>query len=379
MENIKNIIIYYPSFERGGVEKIIQNLIFFFIKKKIKIYLITTNKKNLGPIKKFKNLSIIYGKTSAFNNLFPKRFSTMMSCIKPLINLLKKLDNNQTVIHSMQSSYLPIIISKFSNFKIVIRNSEDPISSIKFADEKFYSYIVFILRFFFYNLADFIITNSKGSANSLKFFLFGKNKNKVKYIYNPYLTKKKIVNSYNKLNRENIILSVGRLCKQKNFENLILAFKKFNKKNSKYKLNIIGDGYNKEKLKKLIRSEKLENKVLLKGYLSNIEKEYKKSKLFILPSLYEGLGNVLIDAINFSVPCIVTNCKSGPSEIISHGRGGTLVPVNDINKMSEAIEYNLSNYSIIKKKLLYAQKKLYRFDSEKQSMKYLLTLANVLR
>ena len=66
MENIKNIIIYYPSFERGGVEKIIQNLIFFFIKKKIKIYLITTNKKNLGPIKKFKNLSIIYGKTSAF-------------------------------------------------------------------------------------------------------------------------------------------------------------------------------------------------------------------------------------------------------------------------------------------------------------------------
>ena len=61
------------------------------------------------------------------------------------------------------------------------------------------------------------------------------------------MTKKKIVNSYNKLNRENIILSVGRLCKQKNFENLILAFKKFNKKNSKYKLNIIGDGYNKEK------------------------------------------------------------------------------------------------------------------------------------
>ena len=97
-----------------------------------------------------------------------------------------------------------------------------------------------------------------------------------------------------------------------------------------------------------------------------------------MPSLYEGLGNVLIDAINFSVPCIVTNCKIGPSEIISHGRGGTLVPVNDINKMSEAIEYNSKIIQSLKK-LLYAQKNFIDLTVKKQSMKYLLTLANVLR
>ena len=49
---------------------------------------------------------------------------------------------------------------------------------------------------------------------------------------------------------------------------------------------------------------------------------YLNSKLFILNSLYEGLGNVLIDAVNFNLPIITTNCKSGPNEIINHGKGG---------------------------------------------------------
>ena len=181
----------------------------------------------------------------------------------------------------MQSNIFAIIISKIFGFKVVARNSEDPISSTKYADEKFFSKIIFVLKFLFYHLADGIITNSKGSANSLKKFLI--NKSIVKYIYNPYLTKKKLLLS-NKKNykRKNIILSVGRLTKQKNFVDLISAFKIFQKKYPSYELHIIGDGNEKNKLKNLVKNYKLEDKIFLEGWKKNIHNDYKKAKLFCI-------------------------------------------------------------------------------------------------
>ena len=146
-----------------------------------------------------------------------------------------------------------------------------------------------------------------------------------------------------------------------------------------YKLCIVGDGYNRTKLKRLITSKKLNKKIQLKGYLNNINQQYRKAKLFVMPSLYEGLGNVLIDAINFSVPCIVTNCKSGPSEIVCRGKGGTIVPINDIDALSKAMNDDIKNYNGAIKKLNFAKKKLIRFNSESQGLKYLATLEKVLK
>ena len=374
---IKNIVIYYPSFEKGGVEKIIKNLIKFFTKKNINIYLISNKNSNLNFLKKEKNIYLVSPLKKYFNFL-PLRFSTSINCIFPLIELLTQLNNKNTIVHSMQSNYIPLIISKFKNFKIVIRNSEDPISSIKYADNIFSSYLIFILRFFFYNLADKIITNSKGSAKSMQLFMFGKHKKKIQYIYNPYLTKEKINSAKKKILKKNIILSVGRLCKQKNFEDLIIAFSNFNKSNNQYILKIIGQGYKKKYLKNLIKSLKMEKKIFLEGYIENLDKEYKKSKLFVLPSLYEGLGNVLIDALNFYVPSISTNCKSGPSEILCNGKGGSIIPTKNVFLLEKKIKETIDNYPKAIKKLNHGRSKLFRFNSEKQSLKYLKLLDSVL-
>ena len=372
---IKNLIIFYPSFERGGVEMIIKNLINYISKKNIKIYLITLNSKNINIIKKSKNFKVIHPKNKIFEFL-PNRFSTAISSIRTLIQITKKLNNSDTVIHSMQSNFIPIIIAKFLRFKIVIRNSEDPIESIKYSEDKLSSYLIFILRFIFYNLVDKIITNSKGSSNSLKFFLFGKNKDKVKYIYNPYI--KKIYKS-NLKKKENTILAVGRLCKQKNFKDLILSFRDFQKKYKNYKLNIIGDGHEKEMLNKLIISLNLKKKIFLKGYIKNLTKEYKKAKLFVLPSIYEGLGNVLLDALNHSVPCISTKCKSGPSEILCNGKGGILIPIKNTKLLTNALISSINNYKLSISKMKFAKKKIYRFHVIYQSEKYINELNNVLK
>jgi glycosyltransferase involved in cell wall biosynthesis len=376
---MKNLIIFYPSFERGGVEKIIENLIIHFKKKKINIFLISLKNKNLNKLKKIKNLKIINPKKNNFLFFLPNRLSSMINCLSSLIFLLQKLNKKNTVIHSMQSSFIPILISKLKKFKIVIRNSEDPISSTKYAENKLWAYLVFFLRFFFYNLPDLIITNSKGSALSLKKFLTNKNKLKVKTIYNPYLTEEKIKDSLKKKVKKNHVISVGRLCKQKNFETLIYAFKKFIKINKNYKLLIIGDGYQKNYLQNIIQNLGLNKSVFLVGYVKELSNYYKEAKLFVLPSLYEGFGNVLIDAINYLVPCISTNCKSGPAEILCNGKGGDLVPIKNVNLLSQKMTYVITNKDKSKKKIHFAKKNLFRFNLKVQSEKYFHALKSVLR
>ena len=173
-------------------------------------------------------------------------------------------------------------------------------------------------------------------------------------------------------------MSAGRLTKQKNHSLLIKAFSQTKLASKGYVLNIFGKGYLRKPLSDQIKKEKLTKSVFLKGSEKNISKEYKKSKLFILPSLYEGLGNVLIEALAYNVQCIATNCKSGPKEILCYGRGGLIVPSNNIDLMSDAILENIRNYKKLNKKLLYAKKRLFRFNYKYQCSKYIKTLNSVL-
>ena len=232
---IKNLIIYSSFFESGGVEKVIKNLIKYFLSKNIKIFLITSNKKNLKIIKPNKNLKLIIIKNKYFNYL-PARISTSINSSKYLYSLLRNMNSSDSLVHSMQSNFIPILISKIFNFKIVIRNSEDPIESIRYSDNKFFSYVIFLLRFIFYNFADFIVTNSKGSAQSLKIFVV--NKKKIGHIYNPYITEEMIKESKKQFKKQKIVMSAGRLTTQKNFIFLIDAFKKSNLIREGYILNI---------------------------------------------------------------------------------------------------------------------------------------------
>ncbi len=63
--------------------------------------------------------------------------------------------------------------------------------------------------------------------------------------------------------------------------------------------------------------------------------------MFVLSSIHEGLGCVLIEALGCGTPCVSTNCESGPSEILDDGLYGFLVPVGDVDKMAWAIEKSL--------------------------------------
>ena len=164
----KNLVIFYPSFEKGGVTKILENLIKY--NDNTNIHIITSKK-----FLKKKNIRIYkYQNKYSFWKI-PQRFNTSLNAMFKLYQLLKELDKN-TIVHSMQSNIAAIIVCVILKKKIVIRNSENPIYSTLHSENIFFASIVFILKLIFYNFADGIITTSQGSANSLKYFVISKKK-----------------------------------------------------------------------------------------------------------------------------------------------------------------------------------------------------------
>jgi GalNAc-alpha-(1->4)-GalNAc-alpha-(1->3)-diNAcBac-PP-undecaprenol alpha-1,4-N-acetyl-D-galactosaminyltransferase len=119
------------------------------------------------------------------------------------------------------------------------------------------------------------------------------------------------------------LIAVGRLSKEKNHRKLILAFIKHHDTHPEWELHIYGQGALKKSLKQLITSRNAEDYVILKGLEKNISKAYQNADAFVLPSVYEGFPNVLLEAMSFRLPVISTPVN-GATDLISPGHNGIL-------------------------------------------------------
>ena len=137
------------------------------------------------------------------------------------------------------------------------------------------------------------------------------------------------------------------------------------------KLLIIGNGNKLEELYRYIKENNLSNNVKILNNIDNPFPYLLRSDLFILSSIFEGLPNVLLEALILNKFVISTNCSTGPSEILLNGKGGLLVPIKNYKKMAENIIYYYRNKKKLKKKLILAKKNLERFDLENNLKKYL--------
>lgn len=135
-----------------------------------------------------------------------------------------------------------------------------------------------------------------------------------------------------------IVLSVGRLTPQKDFEALIKAFHVVaNKWYSACSLVIVGEGPERRGLESLIENLGLRDKVHLLGWIDNPYPLYKAADVFVLSSRFEGLPNVILEALAFGLPVVATDCESGPREILVDRYLGELVPVGDLDSLAQAM------------------------------------------
>lgn len=137
--------------------------------------------------------------------------------------------------------------------------------------------------------------------------------------------------------REKKVLALGRLVKNKGFDILINAFS--NISISDWTLHIYGDGEEKESLKQLIKLNKVENRVFINPAVQDVPKIMNQHDIFVLPSVVEAYGMVLLEALLMGMPSISFDCPNGPSIIESALPGSViLVPNKDEKKLSFAIE-----------------------------------------
>lgn len=133
-----------------------------------------------------------------------------------------------------------------------------------------------------------------------------------------------------------VILGAGRLVRRKGFEDLLRAFAQV-RAVCPARLVIIGEGEDRARLERMVEEMGIGQDVSLPGFSQNPFAFMSRAAVFALSSHTEGLPNVLIQAMAFGTPVVSTNCRSGPAEILDHGRLGELVPVGDPDAMAAGI------------------------------------------
>lgn len=139
------------------------------------------------------------------------------------------------------------------------------------------------------------------------------------------------------------IIAVGRYTYQKGFDMLVKAWATVNAQAKDWKLKIIGDGNEKEKIISLVKGKNLESSIELIPSTDQINHYYETASFYCLSSRFEGLGIVLLEAQSYNLPVVSFNCLAGPSEIIENGENGILVEPNNINHLAEAILHLITN------------------------------------
>lgn len=225
-----------------------------------------------------------------------------------------------------------------------------------------------------YPYSDMVLCLSDYVSSSIK--AYGIPEANVKTIYNPQDLRriKQLGKKLSpKITTRPYIVSCGRLVDQKDFATLIKSFKKV-REVCNVDLVILGEGPLRSELESLAKSLNIAEHVHLVGWKKNPFAIMANAEIFALSSKIEGFGNVIVEAMALGLPIVCTNGAGGPSEILSNGEHGFLVPVGDEKKLSDAIIKLLQDSQLLN---LYKAKSLERandFNVEKIAPQYILTM-----
>jgi glycosyltransferase involved in cell wall biosynthesis len=156
------------------------------------------------------------------------------------------------------------------------------------------------------------------------------------------------IDSNPKIQRENIILSVGRLIKTKHHDELIRIFASINQ--DEWKLVIVGADaikqQNKVNLEALIEELGMQSKVILAGNKSNVDDFYNRAKIFAFTSSSEGFPNVIGEAMSAGLPVVAYDCVAGPRDLISHEETGFLVALHNTHNFKISLMRLMNDESL---------------------------------
>jgi glycosyltransferase involved in cell wall biosynthesis len=189
------------------------------------------------------------------------------------------------------------------------------------------------------DVSDRIISISEATKSDLINF-FPKSKNKINVIYHGL----EQIEFIDQEKTAPFFLIVGALRRRKNIERVLIAFSKLSDKN--IKIYLVGKNLNYlKKIKKLINKLGIEERAIIKGYISKNElySLYSKAIGYLYPSLYEGFGFPILEAQSHHLPVITSNISSMPEVA---GSGALLVNPYDCDEIKAAMKKIVEDQSL---------------------------------
>lgn len=243
----------------------------------------------------------------------------------------------------VSSNILNVVITKLffrKSIKVVIREA-NTLSVRSNALGWKYKVQAFLCKIF-YPMADVIVAPSHGVKSDLLEYI-PRLQNKVRVISNPLdIGELEMLARKFQPVESNFIIAVGRLHEQKAFDILIKSYAVLYRSNKSVpKLLILGEGPEKKYLKTLVDSLELGEMVIFKGFVENPYPYIMNARLLVMSSRWEGLPNVLIQALGLGTNIVSTDCRSGPAEILLNGKYGILVEVDNVEELALSIHKSL--------------------------------------
>jgi glycosyltransferase involved in cell wall biosynthesis len=332
------VLFFIPSLDGGGAEKVMVQILRSVNSERIKPVLVLLFSYENSPYREYlpEGIKII---------VVQRKSDSALDKIRQYAGFLRAVFNERPhVIISMltHSNIIAISAGLIFRTKVIISEHIALGEAIKTEDGgRILWFPTKQLVRIFYRFADKIVAVSEGIKTNLV-EEFNISSYKIEVLYNPIdlnriseLCKISVEQIFFK-ERAPVILSVGRLVPQKGFDILLIAFRDIIKEMDA-RLIILGEGPEKESLSRLVNDLAITEKVSFSGFQKNPYKFMSRADIFVLPSRYEGLPMVILEAMACDTPVVATDCKSGPREILQNGRYGVLVPTEDIDALSTAI------------------------------------------
>ncbi len=341
MNKVHKILFFTSSLGGGGAEMHLLRLLNHFDYQKFKISLALVRSGGSYESKLTNQVEVHYLPTGKINSSTLR----MLRAIIPLRRLIQQ-QKPDIICSVMDHANLAAILARQK-----MENSPKLILCVQNQPLKQHQWLLHLMKTL-YSKADGVIALSQGVADDLN-KLIPSIRQKITVIYNAgfedqiiSLAKEPLPDNFQKT--DPLIVACGRLTEQKGFSYLIEAFSQL-RHQIPAQLWIIGEGKLKSKLERQIRDLNLEDHVKLLGFQDNPYKYMASGDVFILSSLFEGFGNVIVEAMACETAVISTKCPSGPDEIIDHGINGFLVPVGNSEELAKSTIDLLKNSELRQK------------------------------
>jgi glycosyltransferase involved in cell wall biosynthesis len=335
------VLFVLPSLMAGGAQRVVLNILKHIDRDKFELYLLLIKKED----------GYDYSMIPSDVKVIDLNLSQARYAIFKIIKIIRELKPN-IVFTSL--SYVNLLLSVIrgvfpNSIKFVARES-NTVSEYNKRDK--YPKINDFLYKRFYKNFDLIITQAESMRDDLKenFFI---DESKMKIIYNPVdfetIIKRSREDEVKRLSGKVNLLAVGKLEEQKGYDMLLEIMSRVD---DNYHLRIVGKGSKEGELKEMIKRLNLENRVEMVGFSNNPYAYMRAADLFLLPSRYEGLPNVVLEANTLGVPVIAFNSAGGTKEIVKDSVNGFLVEPFELDtfakKIKEAKDYPFDKERISK-------------------------------